>query len=87
MPRKSFSRAPKPSTHKSIEDFEKRGRGHDTARKLASQEPVARFTIDMPKRLHMRFKAACTLVDTSMRDEIILAVEERISELENQMNS
>ncbi|MBS4010328.1 MAG: hypothetical protein KGZ72_06195 [Roseovarius sp.] len=82
MPRKSFSKAPKPAAHKSLEDFEKWGRGHDTARKLASYEPVARFTIDIPKRLHKRFKAACSFVDTSMRNEIILAIEERISELE-----
>lgn len=87
MPRKSFSRAPKPPAQRSLEDFERRGRGHDTAKKLASHEPVARFTIDMPRSLHKRFKTACALCDTSMRDEIILAVEERISELENQVNS
>lgn len=82
MSRKSFSRAPKPPTHKSLEDFERRGLGHDTSSKLASHEPVARFTIDMPKRLHKRFKTACATADTSMRNEIILAIEERISELE-----
>lgn len=87
MPRKSFSRAPKPPPHKSLEDFEKRGRGHDTAKKLASQEPVARFTIDMPRRLHKRFKAACTLADTSMKKEILLAVERRISQLEGELDS
>jgi hypothetical protein len=36
----------------------------------------------MPKRLHKRFKTACATADTSMRNEIILAIEERISELE-----
>lgn len=82
MPRKSFSRAPKPPVHKSIEDFEKRGLGHDTANKLVLHEPCARFTIDMPKRLHKRFKTACAAADTSMRNEIIRAIEERISELE-----
>tara|TARA_R110002072_G_scaffold28280_1_gene91025 strand:- start:2427 stop:2693 length:267 start_codon:yes stop_codon:yes gene_type:complete len=84
MPRKSFSRAPKPAAHKSLEDFEKWGRGHDTARKLASYEPVARFTIDIPRRLHKRFKAACSYVDTSMRHEIVSAIEKRTSELENE---
>ncbi len=87
MPRKSFSRAPKPPAQRSLEDFERLGRGHDTAKKLASYEPVARFTIDMPSSLHKRFKTTCTLAGTTMKNEILLAVEERISELENQVNS
>lgn len=87
MPKKSFSRAPKPPAQRSLEDFERRGRGHDTAEKLASHEPVARFTVDMPRSLHKRFKATCTLAGKSMKNEILLAVEERISELENQVNS
>lgn len=82
MPTKSFSRAPKPPFRSSLEDFEKRGRGHDTVKKAHSHEPVARFTIDMPRELHKRFKSACGEADTSMKAEILLAVEKRIVELQ-----
>jgi len=41
------------------------------------------MSIDLPKRLHSRFKAACALAETKMTAEIIAFIERRTTELES----
>ena len=79
-----FSAAPKPPALTAEQAaFIEKGRGKD---KPAAPEPevsLHRMSIDLPKRLHSRFKAACALADTKMTAEIIAFIERRTSELES----
>jgi len=40
------------------------------------------MSIDLPKKLHSRFKAACALADMKMTAEIIAFIERRTTEME-----
>lgn len=75
-----FSAAPKPPAL-TVEQtaFIEKGRGKDRPKIVG---PMARVSIDLPKKLHLRFKSACALADTKMTAEIIAFIEERTNELE-----
>jgi hypothetical protein len=45
--------------------------------------PLQRMSIDLPKRLHSRFKAACALAETTMAAEIIAFIEMHTAKLES----
>lgn len=78
-----FSAAPKPPALTAEQAaFIDGGRGKDKAAPATSDEPLHRMSIDLPKRLHSRFKAACALADTKMTVEIIAFIERRTSEFE-----
>lgn len=79
-----FSAAPKPPALTAEQAaFIDGGRGKDKAPPAAPGEPLHRMSIDLPKRLHSRFKAACALADTKMTTEIIAFIERRTTELES----
>ena len=46
----------------------------------SADEPMKRFTIDVPARLHRRIKAQCALQGVKMADEIRRLLEERFPE-------
>jgi hypothetical protein len=50
--------------------------------KTAKAEPIRRLSIDLPKSLHVRFKAACARSDRKMIDEVMAFIEKRTAELE-----
>ena len=52
--------------------------------KAGEEEPVARLSIDLPKSLHRRFKAACARADLKMVAEVVGLIEQRTAELENE---
>lgn len=60
------------------------GRGKDKPAPVAAGEPLHRMSIDVPKKLHSRFKAACALAGTKMAAEVIAFIEERTAELEKE---
>ena len=79
-----FAGAPKPPdlTADQAAHIE-RGRGKDKA-PVAASEPMHRMSVDIPNRLHKRFKAACALAElkTSITSEIIAFIERRTAGLE-----
>jgi hypothetical protein len=54
------------------------------AAKAAKPEETRRLSIDLPKSLHVRFKAACAATDRKMIDEVMAFIERRTAELEAQ---
>lgn len=91
MTKKAFTTAPKPKppTDDQIAAFEKGGTGTDQTskaksaeRSAASQEPLKRLSIDLPRSLHTRFKTACSATDNKMAAEIAAFIERRTAELE-----
>jgi hypothetical protein len=54
------------------------------AAKTAKTEETRRLSIDLPKSLHVRFKAACAATDRKMIDEVMAFIERRTAELEAQ---
>ena len=77
-----FSTAPKPPGLTAEQAaFVDKGRGKDKA--PGADVPLHRLSIDLPKRLHSRFKAACALADTKMTAEIVAFIEHRTVELES----
>ena len=62
--------------------FIDRGRGKDKPSSSDSVGPLHRMSIDLPKKLHSRFKAACALADMKMTAEIIAFIERRTTEME-----
>ncbi len=83
MSKKNFAAAKKPALSPEQEAFIKGGRGKDTGAANAN-EPTQRLSVDVPKSLHTRFKAACALADTKMVNEVIAFIERRAAELESQ---
>jgi hypothetical protein len=88
---------PKPLTDDAIMAFERAGLGHDTqgralnvdlgkpaneAGPVAKEEPIARLSIDLPKSLHRRFKAACARDGLIMMAEVTALIERRTAGLE-----
>ena len=81
-----------------IAAFEAGGAGHDTVGtthiptnvgkkrngndEAEQGEPTKRLSIDMPRSMHLRFKTACSAVDTKMAREILDFIERRTAELE-----
>ncbi|KQP77440.1 hypothetical protein ASF60_22870 [Methylobacterium sp. Leaf113] len=61
------------------------GRGKDRSflEPLAAGEPTHRLSLDVPKRIASRFKAACALADTKMTTEILAFIVKRTAELES----
>jgi hypothetical protein len=49
-------------------------------RQVAAEEPMKRFTIDVPERLHRRIKAHCALQGVKMADEIRRLLDEHFPE-------
>jgi len=94
MSKKSFASRPKPNRDpaaldalvqsgpvkdvKSVNTETQKGRKAETQK----SEPTARLTVDMPKSLHQRFKAACVLEGTKMNDELRRYIERRVAEME-----
>lgn len=92
MSKKTFASAPKPKlpTDDQIVAFERGGTGHDT-KPLAAVVPVAeaieptkRLSLDLPSRVHTRFKTACSATGTKMVAELQAFIEQRTAELEVQ---
>ena len=76
-----------------ISAFERGGIGQDTQthipsnvarRESAKAEETRRLSIDLPKSLHVRFKAACAATDRKMIDEVMAFIKRRTTELEAQ---
>lgn len=80
----NFSAAKKPPAL-TVEQaaFVDQGRGKDKPTPAAAGEPLHRMSIDLPKKLHSRFKAACALADTKITAEIVAFIERRTVELES----
>jgi hypothetical protein len=49
-------------------------------RHAVEEEPMKRFTIDVPESLHRRIKAQCAIRGMKMADEIRRILEERFPE-------
>lgn len=90
MSKKTFASAPKPRlpTDDQIVAFERGGAGHDTT-PLATVlsvaeavEPMKRLSLDLPSRVHTRFKTACSATGTKMVAELQAFIEQRTAELE-----
>lgn len=90
-----FSAAPKPPALTAEQAaFVDTGRGKDKAPAPAAAvvaapapdaaAPQQRMSIDLPKRLHSRFKAACALAETTMAAEITAFIERRTAELDSE---
>lgn len=93
MSKKTFSAAPKPKqqpTDDQILAFERGGTGHDTTQsvkpvaKSAPDEPTKRLSLDLPARMHTRFKTACSATDRKMVGELQAYIEVRTQELEDE---
>src|SRR6056297_131636 len=93
MSKKTFSTAPKPKqqpTDDQILAFERGGAGHDTtqgvksAAKAAPVEPIKRLSLDLPARLHTRFKTACSATNRKMVGELQAFIDKRTLELEDE---
>ena len=96
MPQKDFTTVRRPPTADQISAFERGGIGQDTRThipanverrepaKVAKIEETRRLSIDLPKSLHVRFKAACAATDRKMIDEVMAFIERRTAELEAQ---
>ncbi|WP_372922783.1 hypothetical protein [Roseovarius sp.] len=93
MVKKGFTTAPRPKgiDPNAIDKFVKGGHGRDVestdTQKHGKTEthqdvPIARLTVDMPRDLHRRFKAACASKDRKMNDEIRSFIQRRLIELE-----
>lgn len=92
MSKKTFAAAPKPRqpTAEEIEAFERNGTGHDrqAAPAVAASaiavpaEPTKRLSLDLPARVHTRFKTACSATGRKMVSEIQDFIERRVAELE-----
>ena len=94
MSKKTFQSAPTPKSPEpaDIDQFIEGGPGRDgisgnaairesantDSRKTASKGSV-RFTIDVPRDLHRRYKAACSLRGVNMADEIRAFIEDAVS--------
>jgi hypothetical protein len=55
--------------------------------KAVKTEEIRRLSIDLPKSLHVRFKAACAATDRKMIDEVMAFIERRTAELEAQKSA
>ena len=78
-----FSAAPRPTVLTAEQAaFIDGGRGKDKAGAPPAEGSQHRMSIDLPKRLHSRFKAACALAETKMTTEITAFIEQRTAELE-----
>ena len=47
---------------------------------VEKEEPTKRLTLDIPKSLHGRFKAACALKDETMLDVVLKFLEDKYPE-------
>jgi len=59
------------------------GKGKDQPT-AALSEPLTRMSIDLPKRLHKRYKVACALTDIKMAPDLLSFIERRTEELEQE---
>ncbi len=59
------------------------GKGKDQPM-AAPSEPLTRMSLDLPKRLHKRYKVACALADIKMTHDLIALIEVRAAELEQE---
>lgn len=93
MSKKTFASAPKPRlpTDDQIVAFERGGAGHDTKAIAVSapvvigpSEPTKRLSLDLPASVHTRFKTACSATGTKMVGELLIFIEQRARELEEQ---
>lgn len=92
MSRKTFTAAPTPRqpTAEAIDAYERGGSGHDqaaapqAASATTSQpaEPTKRLSLDLPARVHTRFKTACSATGRKMAAELQEFIERRTAELE-----
>ena len=78
MPRKAFTAAAEPSQPAA----EQIAGGAGTDRKIGTDEPKQRFSLDIPASLHRRFKTACAASGRRMGRELLTMVERRTAGLE-----
>jgi hypothetical protein len=90
--------APRPAAARppaeAIARFEQAGPGQDTRAQIPlppvaaianeAVEPTRRLSLDLPRSLHRRFKAACAKHDTKMIAEVMGFIERRTAELERE---
>lgn len=97
MARKKFSAAPRPAAapvdQAAVDQYINHGHGREIEKtetqksvKVEKQipAPTARLTVDMPRDLHRKFKAACASQGAKMNDEIRTFIEARIAEIEGE---
>ena len=93
MTRKTFKSPPKPQpSAEAIDRFIQDGHGRDVETTKAETqktvqadkrpEETARLTVDMPRSLHRRYKALCSMGGLKMNDDIRQFIEKRVAELE-----
>ena len=89
MSKKSFKTAPKPdsaNTVEAIDRFVTSGHGKDgktETQKTVKTEETRRLTVDMPKSLHLRFKALCAQNELKMNDEVRQMIAKHCEDLES----
>ena len=56
---------------------------HKKVKKLVmkNKKGFARLTIDLPSELHKNLKVKCAIIETSMRDLVIEAIEDKVQSL------
>ena len=84
MSKKNFASSPKPKlSNKEISAFEKQGAGHDTQTHIStlpqSNKPTKRLSIDIDEDLHRKFKSICGLDGKTMKEYILLFIENKCS--------
>ncbi len=90
MSKKTFKAAPKPSQPcaEAIDAYVGGGAGHDTTAPAKpskpKNEPKKRLSIDLSEDQHRRFKVACAMTDRKMIDELLVFIERRTAELEQE---
>lgn len=95
MAKKSFDKAPKPSTQNVVSDtdidaFERGGVGQDKSTQnhkttnVGKKENIKtkRLSIDLPEDLHTRFKVVCSANGLKMGKEIEAFIETKCAEME-----
>ena len=84
MSKKTFTAAPRPGgpTDAEVAAFERRGAGSDHA---DAGEPLKRLSVDIPARLHTRFKTVCSATGRKMTGELLALVEDRTRTLEEEI--
>ena len=80
----TFTAAPRPAglTDAEVAAFKFRGTGSDHAN---AGEPVKRLSVDIPAKLHMRFKTVRSATGRTMTAELLALVEDRTRSLEDEI--
>lgn len=85
MSKKTFQNLPAPKSPESeaIEQYVQAGPGRDqtsvnTEKQKSVKTDMVRLTVDMPRDLHRRYKASCSLREVKMNEEIRAFIETKV---------